>query len=31
MLRRIEAAPMDLVWTVRSFVGRLLDLEIPGQ
>jgi mRNA interferase MazF len=29
MLRRIEAAPMELVWTVRSFVGRLLDLEIP--
>lgn len=30
LLRSIETVPMDTVWVVRSFVGRLLDLEVAG-
>ncbi len=30
LLRFIEATPADFVTLVRSYVGRLLDLEVPG-
>lgn len=29
LLRRVEDVPVDFLLLVRSYVGRLLDLEVP--